>query len=682
MPILTLGRELREPLEMYAMYEISLLRYGYFRTSDPNYLNRAEQMLASYSRLYGGGARGPMADLSLCQDYTHPWADWTLPRRLRAYIRFLTFLQKSEMDPDLVTDVMKELLQDEELQVTRGPIWRVRPYSPNYPQYMGTESALVAGIFFEFKEAHEWWDDEYRRMLDYTADIYPDGSTIEFSPSYTEAWVHWMDPISNALRAFESPMRIEIPRYVQARYEKLFDWELAMRKPDGRDVQLNDTGSSRPPEWYGRMAGTLFSYFGREDLRWFASRGKEGHAPFHASFPPTSTTPSYAGYCAMRSDWSRDARYLVTSFGPIGDHAHPHYGSFVLHAYGADLIDEGGCAAFGSEACERYSRQPWAHNIVGIDGLAQINTAGGRPPLGQALYNWVTNSVYDYAWGSYPFEVLSSKLKGINWDRAVYFVKPDYFLLLDRISGDGRHKIRSKMQLSWDVSAEVQGASVTARSQRGAWLKIMPIDRRTAPTIVRGQKEPFWDGWISKIPHSNLVEPAPAVIYEESRGLPLSYETLLYPGRGTDVRVEVNETASDGGGESRKAGVLLTVRPSDQLYQDKIVVSEGGGPVEFVNQGIAVDGRLAHLRYEGNVLRRVAFVKTSSVSVLLGGKPATIRFEVPSEGYLDVDADGRPQKVYLDLSNREETENIQIEIGGTKPLRAQIPVGKETSLPR
>ena len=668
------NREYHESLQMYALYDISLLRYAHFKTGKQIYLERAEQMMASFCDWFGGGASGPYGDESHRKDGnpTHPWESWTLPRRLEAYVRFFTFLQKADMDPDLVTATMKEVLQDERLHVSRT--WG----RGNWGQYMATDGGLVAAVFFEFKEAGGWWDSQLQRLAEGTADILPDGSTPDASPSYGEAYVHWMQPLSDAIKAFASPMRMDIPPNVAARYEGLFDWELAMRKPDGRDIQVSDTGASRPPEWYGKMAGKLFDYFGRADLRWFASGGKEGHAPLYSSFPPTSSTPSYAGFYVMRSDWSKQARYLVVHFGPSHGHGHPDYGSFILNAYGADLIDEGGCAAYGSEAYNKYSRRPWAHNIVGIDDFNQENKTGGRLLVGQPLYDWITNSAYDYTWGSYLVDAVGAGLRGITWDRAVYFVKPDYFLLLDRISGEGTHKIRSKLQLSWDVGAEVQGSSVTARSERGASLRIVPFDGRTAPVIIRGQKEPFWDGWISKIPHSNLVEAAPSVVYEESRGLPVSYETLLYPVRaGENAEVDVSEIPSDAGS---KGGVLLTVRAADRSFRDEIVVSDASGLVKFAFPRLSVEGRLVHLRYEGTELRRIAFVKTWSVSLPVGGKQTTIRFALPLDGYIEVGADGTLQRIYLDLSTRRDTESVVIDTPGKNPVRKNVPIGKETML--
>jgi hypothetical protein len=671
-------REYHESIQMYAMYDVALLRYAYFKTSKQIYAERAEQMMRSYCDWYGGGAAGPWGNESHRAEGnpTPPWENWTLPRRLEGYVRFFTFLQKADMDPDLVIAVMKEVLQDEQLHVDRK--WG----RSNWVQYMSTDGSLIAAVFFEFKEASQWWEHEMKQIFEGTDLIYPDGSTEDLSPSYGEAYVHWMEPISHAIRTFDSPVKINVPPEVAARYEALFDWEFAMRKPDGRDIQVSDTGASRPPQWYGRMAGNLFGYFGRADMRWFASEGKDGHPPSQSSFPATSTTASYAGFYVMRSDWSKQALYFVSHFGPsAAGHGHPDYGSFILSAYGADLIDEGGCASYGSEAYEKYSSQAWAHNIVGIDGFSQRrhawSEADGLPPRGQPQYQWITNSAYDYTWGSYPFGGVSAELKGIHWDRAIYFVKPDYFVLLDRIRGEGTHKIRSKMQLSWDVSAEVEGTGVAAQSGQGASLKIAPFDSRTAPHIIRGQKDPFWDGWISKIPHSNLVEVAPAVVYEETRGLPVAQETLLYPARGGEkLDVRLSRIAAD---EGEAGGVLLTVQTGKGSSEDKIVVSDGSVPVKFNAQGIAVQGQLVHLRYQGNALNRIAFVKTSSISMPLGGKPARIQFERPTDGYLKVGAGGRFERMYLDLSNRQQQATVVIETTGTSPVRVIVPVGKETS---
>ena len=115
------NREYHEPMQLYAMYDISLMRYAYFKTGKQIYLERAEQMMASYCYWYDGGATGPFGSDSHREDSnpTQPWEDWTLPRRLEAYIRFFTFLQKAEMNPNLVIAVMKEVLQDERLHVSR-----------------------------------------------------------------------------------------------------------------------------------------------------------------------------------------------------------------------------------------------------------------------------------------------------------------------------------------------------------------------------------------------------------------------------------------------------------------------------------------------------------------------------------------------------------------------------------
>jgi hypothetical protein len=585
----------------------------------------------------------------------------------------MTLLQKTDIEPDLVVDVMKCILEDERLHVSRGPLW-----GGNWRQFMCTDGATIAAVFFEFKQAGQWFDDQVSRLVAGSTDLMPDGSMSDLSTSYAEGYVIWMPTLHHLIKAFGSPLQIKIPPEAAARYEKVIDWQLAMRKPGGHgDAQFNDNGETQPASYFGRLAGDLFDYFGRQDLRWFATEGQEGVPPNHASFPPTSTSPNYGGMIVMRSDWSDSARWLVADFGPLGGHHHPDYGSFILHAYGADLIEEGGCAAYGSEAWQKYSLQPWAHNIIGIDGVTQ---PADRPAWGKPLDNWITNPAFDYVWGRSSFEIADKKLKGVIHRRAIYFAKPDYFLLMDAIDGDGVHRIRSKLQLAWDVSAEVRGNAVEARSRRGAFLRIVPLDNRSAPRVVTAQKEPFWEGWMSRVPHSNEVVPAPAVVYEEDRRLPTLYVALLYPvAQGGTPKIDVSAIYPDGG---RGGGRLLTVTSSDRSYRDEFVVAQGPGAVRLAERGILIQGTFVHLRHQSQRLTRIAFIATSLINIPINGSPTTIRFERPTDGFIELDREGtlRRANVYLDLSNRSKSGRVMVDFAGGGSTSTAAELGRSTPL--
>jgi len=73
-------------------------------------------------------------------------------------------------------------------------------------------------------------------------------------------------------------------------------------------------------------------------------------------------------------------------------------------------------------------------------------------------------------------------------------------------------------------------------------------------------------------------------------------------------------------------------------------------------------------------------VKTSSISVPVGGSETTIRFDSPSDGFVDVGTGGALERIYLGLSNRRANGTLVVEKGGKRPVRSIIPVGKQTML--
>ena len=76
----------------------------------------------------------------------------------------------------------------------------------------------------------------------------------------------------------------------------------------------------------------------RQDFLWYATNGKQGHAPAETShaFP-------YAGYYVMRSGWDSDARWLWFDGGPFGyGHQHEDKLEIMVTAYReAFLVDPG-----------------------------------------------------------------------------------------------------------------------------------------------------------------------------------------------------------------------------------------------------------------------------------------------------------------------------------------------------
>jgi len=670
------GREYREPMQLWAMYDMEPLREAYVGTGRSIYLDRAREMIASFYRWYGGGASTSWAADQRANPVS-PWENWTVPGRLNELITFLSLLRNTELDPDIVVTAMKIILEDQRLHVSRQATWR-----DNWRQYMCADGAVTAAVFWEFKEAPGWFRQQVDCVFNGAKDLFPDGSTIDLSSDYTGAWVLSLSRISTVIEAFGAPFRLTVPPELVPAYERTIDWQIAMHKPDGRAVQFNNTGAGQPLWYYLWVADRMFGFFGRPDLRWLATNGSAGSPPVVCSFPLASTTPSYAGMYAMRADWSGDSPYLVVDFGPAGSQSHADYGSFILHAYGADFIEDGGCASYGSEAYEHYSRSWRAHNVIAVDDRGQVLDPQARPPAGKPLTSWITNAAFDYAWGDYPLRFADgSPPEDVVHERAIYFAKPDYWLLVDRVDGSGIHRLRSKLQLAWDVIPRSTDAGVVAKSARGPALEIVPFDRRPSPVVVSGQREPFWEGWSSvRQPFAPAPDPSPALIYEELRPLPAFFETLLYPvASGADIPIDVDRKRTTS---RTSRGVLLTVKPHDRDYLDHFVVNYAAGQIVFQAAHITLDGELLHLRETGNRLQRIAFVKMKRIGLSVAGRNNALEFDAPTDGYITLGpaASLRGATIFVDLSTRRDMTMARLTVGNDLPSQTRVPVGREVIL--
>ena len=119
----------------------------------------------------------------------------------------------------------------------------------------------------------------------------------------------------------------------------------------------------------------------------------------------------------------------------------------------------------------------------------------------------MTTPVLDYVRGSYHFD---PNEVDVNHTRAVLFVKPDYFVVIDRLTGEGEHDFRMKYQLHQDLQATADGTMVVGASTDGPGIVVAPSRDDLELSIVTGQDEPK-EGW--HLFSERKAEPAPALIY-------------------------------------------------------------------------------------------------------------------------------------------------------------------------
>jgi hypothetical protein len=242
----------------------------------------------------------------------------------------------------------------------------------------------------------------------------------------------------------------------------------------------------------------------RSDWTFLASNGAEGERPAE-----TSCLLPWSGWAVMRTGWDNDDLFLLLDAGPFGlAHQHEDKLSFVLNAFGCELLTEAGTYTYDLSDMRKYVISARGHNVIHIDGNEQ-HRAGqkdNRTYVGTspAALKWETNDVYDYASASYgkdPIEYWGSqKLRNAVHTRRILFVKPEFWIVLDTMipSDDQEHVYESTFHLQ-APSAVIDPLTLSCATHRteNANLAIVPlVTPDLAAKIITGQYQPFIQGWV------------------------------------------------------------------------------------------------------------------------------------------------------------------------------------------
>ena len=136
----------------------------------------------------------------------------------------------------------------------------------------------------------------------------------------------------------------------------------------------------------------------------------------------------------------------------------------------------------------------------------------------------------------------------VEHERKVFFAKPDYWILSDRLLGGGRHLAESLFHFQAAAAAEIEGGSRSVRTVTGgAGLTILTSsESKPEVRIVCGREQPL-QGWVPA--GWGHHRPSPAAIYAFEGELPLGVDTVLYPypkDQAPALRVERLEVTENG----------------------------------------------------------------------------------------------------------------------------------------
>lgn len=579
--------------------------WGYMPTTDwyewKNFLNRGSPLLRPALAYYHTGQR-EWARLS--EEITRDWlvnnprppftrhASFPTWRTLDTAIRYgylvsLLGIMAAAPEEDFSLDGWLNLLYS---------IWEHCDYLKDDRESGGnwlaliSEAVLDGGLKFpEFRDSGQWLEmgrAAFERNV--LRDVYPDGKEMEDAPGYVcFAYNHWLETLFALDRA-----GVAVQPEVRERLDRVQDFLGWVTQPDGNMPAIGDWGGG--PAYPLPKSGP---YFQREDVRYILTQGKEGQRPAITSrhFPQ-------GGWSILRSDWDEahfdQARHLVfkSSHGP---HGHLDVLSLTLYAYGRALLIDPGIRSYEA-ADAKFASTPY-HNTVTLDGQNQAPQSG-------ATTQWWTTRSFDFVRGehhNYP---------AVTHCREVCFVKPDYFLVHDALSGEGEHTAEQSWHFPPDAAPQERGpeapGAVTTTFPTGGNLWLLP-----GAGGMEGEEITF-DVAVERMTGAAAVS-AKGWKYVQRGALPLTFDTVLYPyAEGTKPQPSVARLAEDHG---RPPHEVTALRVSVGEAADTFLSDRRAGPetprragpeaspsLSFDRGQLQFDGQLLLLRERGGQVVKFA----------------------------------------------------------------------------
>lgn len=382
----------------------------------------------------------------------------------------------------------------------------------------GRSMLATACSFPEFRESEEWYNAASQQLLeDMNIQVMRDGASYELTPGYQIAIAAWFLEVFEVARKFGRSLNPEI----EAGIRRMYDWSASVNRPDFSCPSISDAGSLD-----GKFAPRLIKpgqVLDNPTALWIGTEGEEGHPPNY-----TSIAHRDSGYFVMRSGWNHDARFCLFEGGPYGRfHQHEDMLSFDLYAHGLPFIVDPGITSYFPNEWTSFYRTTEAHNTVLIDGCGQNRRE-------QTISKWVESAREKTVWRSddradvaiATYDAGYAELDAnIAHRRAVMFVKPNYFLIFDELTGEGQHTYEAFFHfMPYRVLIDPDTRAVRTGRMTPPNLEILPLVNMT-PRLICGQNDPV-QGWLAI---SGQDVPAPVAIYKKHATLPFRTGYALVP---------------------------------------------------------------------------------------------------------------------------------------------------------
>lgn len=442
-----------------------------------------------------------------------PWRTLEVGGRCVLWFHLMyMFMDAPAFDADTKYAMTRSLVEHARLlyaDITR------KGYRPGNWQLTKSRGMATVGVMLpEFKEAKAWRELGFKTLGEHMrSGVYPDGGHSELTPGYH---FHCMNAFHRAI-VLARINGHELGGLAE-RHERMFEFLLQLTKPDRAYVPVGDAGSGWSAKILESMSlGALL--YGRQDMRYLGSPDirpswvwmfEQDRLAEYADMPakvPTllSHMMPHSKYGVMRTGWEKNDRWFLFDCAPWGgSHSHGDRLQVCLYA-GRDLLIDPGQYSYDQPLAKTYFRSAQAHNVLLLNEKDQ-------PRSDPQVLTWNIRERVEFASAR-----IVTKDWSITHQRSVLFVKPDYWVVVDHVTGKGDPSLTRQFHFPV-VKVEHDASSVRTCFEQGENVWVGKAD--DARLEMR-------KGWVP-ISQTKAVE-APVAAFVSRQPLPAALCTVLVP---------------------------------------------------------------------------------------------------------------------------------------------------------
>ncbi|MEI8087869.1 MAG: alginate lyase family protein, partial [Paludibacter sp.] len=404
---------------------------------------------------------------------------------------------------------------------------------------------LYAGILFpEFKDAPAWRKsgiDILNNEMD--VQIYDDGMQNELDPMYHLAMINVF--CKAMTMADINGYRAEFPQKYKDTIEKMIMAYYGILLPDLSLPMFSDTHEMNASEVIKNSKDWAKLFPANEQIRFFATQGKEGKAPISGLIAMKTS-----GFYSLRNSWDNDATAMIYKGGPAGEwHCQLDNGTFNLMVKGRNFFPDAGSYSYGGDAevmkMRDWFRQTKVHNTLTLNDKNLIK-ADTKCLL------WKSDKNVDMLVTENP------SYRNLTHRRSVFFLDKKFYVIVDEAIGEAVGKVGIHFQMcEGDVKLNLDEQKAFTNFNDGNNLIVKTISEQKQ---TMNEEE----GWISYESKEKKSRKAFAFNVDKQNEKPVRFITVILPvedaKKSPEIKAEFDKTSTEN-------GLQVTVKVGKQSYK-------------------------------------------------------------------------------------------------------------------